>query len=81
MKLFGYRILIMREEEFQSVADAMSVRLKIVQLYGWFKGWRDLSVLFDYVLGLPLEQSWGNIEEVRKEYAKQRGTDEHGNEI
>lgn len=81
MKIFGYTILILTEEEMQDIADAKGIRLRAVQAYRWFSGWKDLDVLFDYLLGLPLERPWGNVEYARKEYAKRRGTDEYGNEI
>lgn len=81
MRIFGYTILILNEEEVQDIVDAKGIRLRAVQAYLWFSGWKDLDVLFDYLLGLPLEQPWGNTADVRKEYAKRRGTDEYGNEI
>ena len=74
MRFFGYRII--RESQYQNLTKAWAVECRLLQAYRWFSGWKDLDCLFTFCF-------LGNkkIEDVRKEYAIARNTDEYGKDF
>lgn len=50
-------------------------QIKFWQIHRWFAGWRDLDIIWDYLIK---DTNFGGIERARQDYAKARGTDEYG---
>lgn len=70
---FGY--VLIRKEEFDEYRRAYCVKDRVVQCRSWFSGWKDLDVIFDYLLK---ESYFGGIDSARDEYAEKRGTNRYG---
>ncbi len=67
--MFGYTIVKKSElKRYQLIHQ------NIIHVHRWFAGWRDLDIIWDYILK-PAHYS---IETTRMDYAQARGTDVYG---
>lgn len=76
MKIFGY--VLIKEELIDRYERAHQTEQKVIEARRWFCGWKDLDVIFDYILKEPY---FGHIENTRKVYAQLRNTTEYGEDI
>lgn len=73
MELFGY--VIIKKEEW----NRMKIKeQKFWQLHRWFSGWRDLEIIWNYLID---DTNFGGIERARKDYAEARKTNEYGTPV
>ena len=72
-RMFGYTII--KKEDLEDFKKAWLVRNEVHQCYRWLSGFKDLDLIWDYLLG---KWQWGGISAMRDEYAKLRGTDRYG---
>lgn len=70
MKLFGWSIIRTKELEYYQYKA-----MRISQIYRWFSGWKDLDIIWSYILS---NQPVDDIETIRKKYAEARGTGVYG---
>jgi hypothetical protein len=75
MKIFGFRIIT--DEEYQELRKSYNVHARVGQCYRWLSGWKDLDIIWDYLL-MKDDFYCGGIERCRTDYAKARGTDVYG---
>lgn len=73
--MFGYTLI--SKEELKELRKAYDVRTKVVQCHRWFSGWKDLDIIWDYILS-PM--TFGGVDNARDRYAGARGTDVYGKE-
>lgn len=74
--MFG--LSIVRTERLKDLERYEVKWMKLVQCHRWFAGWRDLDIIWDYIMK---DLNFGGIERARKDYAVARKTDEYGNDI
>ena len=48
---------------------------KFHQVRTWFSGWRDLEIVWNYIIN---DTNYGGIERARKDFAEARGTNQYG---
>jgi hypothetical protein len=73
MTLFGWTLI--RKSELAEYKSSHAVRGAVIRCHRWFSGWKDLDVIWSYLLS---ETYFGGIEYARKQYADARGTNEYG---
>ena len=75
--MFGYTLI--RKDRLEKLEKANLDIRWFHQHQHWMSGWKDLKIIFDYFFNnkKPMYQ----IEAMRSEYAKARGTDEYGNPL
>jgi hypothetical protein len=73
MRLFG--LWITTEKTYRRYIQLETKTYKFWQVHRWFSGWRDLDIIWDYLIK---DTNFGGIERARKDYAEARGTDEYG---
>lgn len=71
--MFGWTLI--RKEDLKEFERRYFISARASECHRWFSGWKDLDVIWDYLL---YQKSFG-IERARMEYARLRGTDEYGN--
>lgn len=71
--MFGWTLI--REAELKEYRRCAAITQTVLQCHRWFSGWKDLDIIWDYVLG---NRDIGGIWETREEYAVARGTDAYG---
>lgn len=74
--MFGYKLV--RKDFYESLIKALYIRARVIEGHRWFSGWKDLDIIWEYVLGKRVS---GGISEARQDYAKARGTDEYGGKL
>ena len=73
MTLFGFAIVSKKRLER---LECLEVKVaKFYQVHRWFSGWKDLDIIWDYLIQ---DTNFGGIEMARKDYAEARRTDEYG---
>ena len=72
MRIFKYHII--SDSEFKELQAAYFVKQRVGQCYRWFSGWKDLDVIWQYLV----ESSGPTIDSVREEYASLRRTNVYG---
>lgn len=72
--MFGWTII--RKKELKRLERQDRVVRTLWNVHRWFSGWRDLDVIWDYVLNDDIY--FGDISSCREKYAKERGTDVYG---
>lgn len=70
--MFGYTLI--KKAELEAYQKGYFVKLKVLECHRWFSGWKDLDVIWDYLLG----KGFGGVDYTRMMYAKERKTDEYG---
>lgn len=71
--MFGWTLI--RKEDLKVYERAYATHNKVVQVHRWFSGWKDLDIIWDYVLEFPHHH---NIEDARNKYSSARNTNEYG---
>ena len=71
--MFGWKII--RDEEYQILKRSYFVSQKVINCRRWFSGWKDLDIIWEYLLS---ETYFGSIDSCRDKYAKARKTDVYG---
>ena len=71
--VFGLKIIL--KKDYDELVRCQTKFYKVVSCHRWFAGWRDLDIIWDYIMQ---DTNFGGIERARKDYAKARGTDEYG---
>lgn len=67
---------LVRTEELKRL-EKCGIRMQtLMNVHRWFAGWRDLDIIWDYILS---ETYFGDIGSCRQKYAEARKTDEYGN--
>jgi hypothetical protein len=69
--MFGWSLVRTKDYE-----ELLMQRHRTSLVYRWFVGWKDLDIIWDYVMGRTFYKT---IEHTRGLYAQARGTDEYGN--
>jgi len=75
MKIFKWHII--SEKDFYHYRRCHQVNNSVHLVYRWFSGWKDLDIIWNYILS----KNQKTIEDTRREYALTRGTDEYGNMV
>jgi len=74
--MFGFTII---SKQRLAELERHQVKMqKFWQVHRWFSGWKDLDIIWDYLIQ---DTNFGGIERARKDYAAARKTDEYGSEI
>lgn len=73
--MFGYTFV--KKERLERLEKYEAEHLKITQLYRYFAGWRDLDIIWEYLIK---DHYHGGILHCRRKYARARGTNEYGGE-
>ena len=73
MRIFGFWITT--EKTYKRYCELETKHQKFWQVHRWFSGWRDLDIIWDYLIK---DTNFGGIERAREDYAEDRGTDEYG---
>lgn len=73
MSIFGFTIVSTKRLKQLELYE-VKVQ-KFWQVHRWFAGWRDLDVIWRYLIA---DTNFGGIERAREDYAKARGTDCYG---
>lgn len=73
MNLFGWSII--RTKDLNKYERCYVNLLKVTDCHRWFAGWKDLDIIWKYILE---DINFGGIERAREDYANARGTDEYG---
>ena len=71
--MFGWTLI--KKKELAEWQRFYMTHQKAVQCHRWFSGWKDLDIIWDYLLEFPYHCS---IEDARNQYAKARNTNEYG---
>ena len=71
--MFG--LSIVRTEELNRLKKNDRRIQTLMHVHRWFAGWRDLDIIWDYILSGTY---FGGISSCRSKYAEARGTDEYG---
>ena len=71
--MFGWKII--RDEEYQILKRSYFVSQKVINCHRWFSGWKDLDIIWEYLLS---ETYFGSIDSCRSKYADARKTDVYG---
>ena len=71
--MFGWKII--RDEEYRILKRSYFVSQRVVNCQRWFSGWKDLDIIWEYILS---ENYFGNVGSCRDKYAKARKTDAYG---
>lgn len=74
--MFGLKII--SKSNYENLVKSEIKFQKVIQCHRWFAGWRDLDIIWDYIIQ---DINYGGIEKSRKDYANARKTDEYGNKI
>lgn len=74
MTLFGF--VIISKEEYKRLQKSDIAFSTMIQCHRWFAGWKDLDIIWNYILGYRI---YGGISETREDYANARKTDVYGN--
>lgn len=74
--MFGWTLI--RKSELKELRRSHQRVSTLVQVRDWFSGWKDLEIIWDYVLS---EFYPGTIDSCRSRYADARGTDQYGQPI
>lgn len=72
MKFFKWRII--SEESFQYYTKCSTTFQRACLCHRWFSGWKDLDIVWDYLLFKNIK----TIERTREEYANARSTSVYG---
>jgi len=72
--MFGYKFISMKR--FYELEEFERRNRAVLQLHRWFSGWKDLDVVWNYIMS---DSKYTQIENVRSLYASKRGTDIYGN--
>ena len=74
--MFGFTIISNKE---LAALNLNQIKMqKFLMVHRWFAGWKDLDIIWDYLIE---DTNYGGIERARKDYAEARKTDEYGSEI
>lgn len=74
--LKSFKLKIINKETYAYFEKASVTHQSVIQCHRWFSGWKDLDIIWDYILS---ETYFGSISSCRDKYAIARGTDEYGN--
>lgn len=74
--MFGFKII--SDEEYRDLQRLRIKEQKFWQVHRWFSGWRDLDIIWTYLVD---DVNFGGIERARKDYAFVRKTNEYGTPI
>ena len=73
MSLFGWSLV--RTSELSKHEDNLIIIQNLITAHRWFSGWKDLEIIWKYIFNhRPID----SVETARKNYAKERNTDEYG---
>lgn len=71
--MFGFTVV--RTSRLKELERLEVKASKFWQVHRWFSGWRDLDIIWNYLIE---DTNFGGIERARKDYAEARRTDEYG---
>jgi hypothetical protein len=71
--MFGWTLI--RKEEKAELEKHYFTRMRVIECHRWFSGWKDLDIIWDYLM---TPTYFGSIGSARYKYAVARGTNEYG---
>lgn len=71
--MFGWTLICREEKEYLELC-AVKYQ-KVVSCHRWFAGWKDLDIIWDYIMQ---DTNFGGIDRAREDYAIARETDRYG---
>lgn len=64
---------LIRKDDLAIYKRAFQVQSRVLQCHRWFSGWKDLDLIWEYVLKGKCQ-----VETAREDYASARGTNRYG---